>query len=150
MEDFANTSQNKDIIMSLIRANSTKWINYLFILFAFLLPLHKGIENIIVKVIFILFLFIPDLKTKLKLLWQNNFFKAYLAFLVYNLLVILWTPDKIYGLHYIQKYFKNFKTYYPSPNSLSPTSAKMKIFNFFYINYTKIYSIMKYRAEFIS
>jgi len=93
-------------MISFIRLNSIKWINYLFILFAFLLPLNKNIENIIIYLIGLLVLFVPNLKNKLKLLLKNAFFKAYLVFLVYNLIVILWTPDKAYGIYYIQKYIK--------------------------------------------
>ena len=93
-------------MINFIRKNSEKWISYLFILFAFLLPLHRGIENIILAIIIVLFLFTTNLKEKLKSLLNNNFFKAYIIFLIYNLLVILWTPDKLAGIHYVQKYIK--------------------------------------------
>ena len=99
-------------MISLIRLNSAKWINYLFVLFAFLLPLNRGIENTILYLIFFLFLFVPDIKDRIKLLLKNSFFKAYVVFLVYNLIVILWTPDKAYGVYYVQKYIK-YLTIFP-------------------------------------
>jgi len=90
------------------RGNVKIYINYLIILFAGIMVFNKNVANIILYIILVLFLFIPNLKNKIKLLFKSKIFQIFLLFLFYNFLIILWTPDKIYGLYYVKKYFKYF------------------------------------------
>ncbi len=90
------------------RENIYIYINYLFIIFALFIPLNRGISNTILYLSFILFLFIPNLKDKLKIIIKNKIFQIFILFILYNFLVLLWTPDKYYGIKYISQYFRYF------------------------------------------
>ena len=62
-------------------SNITLLINYLFILYAFTLPMAFDTEKIIFKIIFILFLLSGNLKAKLIYALKNKIFQAMLLFL---------------------------------------------------------------------
>jgi len=81
--------------------NIEKTINYLIILYAFLLPLHKGLVSIIGEILIILFFFQPHIKEKLKLLLNEKFFIIFSALFLYGIIINFYSPNSIYGIKYI-------------------------------------------------
>lgn len=78
-------------------------INYLIILYAFLLPLHKGIVTIIGDILVVLFFFQPQIKIKLKFLLNDKFFQIFSALFLYGIFINFYSPNSIYGIKYILK-----------------------------------------------
>jgi len=69
-------------------------LNYLFVIYAFTLPMAFDTEKLILKLIFILFLFSGNLKEKLFFTLQNRIFQAMLLFLSLYALWMLGSEHK--------------------------------------------------------
>ncbi len=76
----------------------------LVLLLAFSVPLYRPWVTVAAPMIMILWLFLPDLRHRLRRLAGHGPTLAVLAFLLLNLLSLLWSSDPGEGLDYLTKY----------------------------------------------
>ncbi|MCF6310136.1 MAG: O-antigen ligase family protein [Sulfurimonas sp.] len=81
------------------------YINYLFVLYAFLVPLSRGAITILTALLFILWLFTDNFKEKIIFLKSNRVAIYLLAFVALSLLSLFWTDNVSSGLYYVRKYW---------------------------------------------
>ncbi|MDA7818357.1 O-antigen ligase family protein [Sulfurimonas sp.] len=81
------------------------YINYIFLLYAFLLPLSRGAITILTALLFILWLFTENFKEKVKFLKSNKTVVYLTSFVLFSLLSLLWTDNVSSGLYYVRKYW---------------------------------------------
>jgi O-antigen ligase len=81
------------------------YINYLFVLYAFLVPLSRGAITILTALLFILWLFTDNFKEKINFLKSNKVVVYLVAFVALSLLSLLWTDNVSSGLYYVRKYW---------------------------------------------
>ncbi len=81
------------------------YINYLFVLYAFLLPISRGGISILTALLFVLWLFSDNFKSKLEFIKSDKTTMYILAFISFSLLSLLWSNDPLGGLAYIRKYW---------------------------------------------
>lgn len=86
-----------------ITVNSS--INYLFLLYAFIVPLSRGLITGLTALLFVLWLFSDNLKEKINFLRSNKIVIYLFAFVAFSLLSLLWTDNVGSGLYYIRKYW---------------------------------------------
>ncbi|QHG91576.1 hypothetical protein CVO_06920 [Sulfurimonas sp. CVO] len=82
-----------------------EYINYLFVLYAFLLPISRAGISILTISLFILWLFTKDFKSKIEFIKSNKVILYFLAFIGFSLLSLFWSNDVISGLEYVRKYW---------------------------------------------
>lgn len=82
-----------------------EYINYLFVAYAFLLPISRGGISILTALLFILWLFTKDFKSKIEFIKSNKTIIYLFAFIGFNLLSLLWSDNISSGLYYIRKYW---------------------------------------------
>jgi O-antigen ligase len=86
--------------------------NYLILLYAFLLPLHKGLVSVIGKILIVLFFFRKDIKDFLIKLWNLKWFKIFLALVIYSIFISFYSSSFSYGLNYtLKKYLPYFEIF---------------------------------------
>lgn len=81
------------------------YVNYIFLLYAFLVPLSRGAITALTALLFILWLFTDNFKEKINFLKSNKVVIYLLAFIAFSLLSLLWTDNISSGLYYIRKYW---------------------------------------------
>ncbi|MBW6489245.1 O-antigen ligase family protein [Sulfurimonas sp.] len=81
------------------------YINYLFVLYAFLLPISRGGISILTALLFVLWLFSNDFSKKIEFIKSNSVILYFLAFVGFSLLSLFWSDDASGGLAYIRKYW---------------------------------------------
>lgn len=81
------------------------YINYLFILYAFLLPISRGGISILSALLFVLWLFSGNFKSKLEFIKSNGVILYFIAFIGFSMLSLFWSSDASSGLEYIRKYW---------------------------------------------
>jgi O-antigen ligase len=82
-----------------------EYINYLFVLYAFLLPISRAGISILTALLFVLWLFTKDFKNKIEFIRSNKVILYFLAFIGFSLLSLFWSNDVISGLEYVRKYW---------------------------------------------
>ena len=82
-----------------------KYINYLFVIYAFSIPLSRGAISILSAVLFVLWLFSDDLKKKLTYLKSNPTIIYLTLFILFSIISLLWSDDFSSGVYYIRKYW---------------------------------------------
>lgn len=82
-----------------------KYINYLFVIYAFLLPISRGGISILTALLFVLWLFSNDFKSKIEFLKSNKAVVSLVLFVAFAIISLLWSADPFGGLHYIRKYW---------------------------------------------
>ena len=80
-----------------IKINSLIFVNYLFIAYAFLLPLSRNLSNIIFTAIIILFFIDGDIKNKLRFIIKDKVISAILIFIFMHIFWLLGTDDFLYA-----------------------------------------------------
>ncbi|MDT8339415.1 MAG: hypothetical protein RQ763_09460, partial [Sulfurimonas sp.] len=80
------------------------YINYIFILYAFLLPISRAGISILTALLFILWLFSNNFSKKVEFIKSNSVILYFLAFIGFSLLSLFWSENVISGLAYIRKY----------------------------------------------
>jgi len=95
-------------LLKYLRNNANFILNYLFVFYAFSIPLDLKIYRFIVIGIYIFFILQEDLKEKIKWILSNRFFHLFIIYIIYQFLVVLWTSDKNYGLRFVLKYIECF------------------------------------------
>lgn len=79
------------------KINSVIFVNYLFIAYAFCLPLSKNFSNIIFSAIIILFFIDGDIKNKLRFIIKDKVILSILAFILIHLLWLFGTDYFLYA-----------------------------------------------------
>ena len=88
------------------RMNLNKYINYLFILHSFAIPISKALTVLTTVLIILLYILEGNFTEKIKILKQNKFILFLFLFLAFSLLSILWNPSSKYeALLYYKKYY---------------------------------------------
>ncbi len=82
-----------------------KYINYLFVIYAFLLPISRGGISILTALLFILWLFSDGFKNKIEFLKSNGVIISLVLFVAFSLISLLWSQEPVGGLDYIRKYW---------------------------------------------
>ncbi|MDD5401285.1 MAG: O-antigen ligase family protein [Sulfurimonas sp.] len=81
------------------------YINYLFVLYAFLLPISRGGISVLTALLFVLWLFSNDFRKKIDFIKSNRAIFYLLAFISFNILSLLWSENISSGIYYIRKYW---------------------------------------------
>ena len=82
-----------------------KYINYLSVIYAFLLPVSRGGISILTALLFISWLFSEDFKSRVGFLKSDRTIFYILAFVGFSLLSLLWSENIPSGIYYIRKYW---------------------------------------------
>ena len=104
--------------LNYLRNNANLILNYLFVLYAFSIPLGLKIYRFVVVGIYLFFILQKNVKGKIKWILNNRFFHLFTIYIIYQFLVILWTPDKNYGLRFVLKYIEYFMPLFIIASSL--------------------------------
>ncbi|MBF0264833.1 MAG: O-antigen ligase family protein [Gammaproteobacteria bacterium] len=92
------------ISLKLESATANKYINYLFMGYAFCLPISKAGTNLLEILIVLLWVFSDNWKEKLRLYKENPFILSISLFISISIISIFWANDFLNGLAYISKY----------------------------------------------
>jgi O-antigen ligase len=93
--------------MKSFRANIEQYLNYLFVAYAFLLPLSRAGMIAIATLMILLSLFDIRLVQKLKSIWQNGTTRAIVIFILFNIISLVWVSSEnlFKATSYISKYW---------------------------------------------
>lgn len=81
------------------------YINYFIILYAFCLPISRAGVSLSIVLIFLFWILEADFKRKFYEIKINYFIMAIFLFIIYSLIAVLWSSDKIFALEYVKKYY---------------------------------------------
>ncbi len=81
------------------------YINYFIILYSFCLPISKAGISLSVIIILLFWILEADFKRKFYEIKINYFIMAIFIFIIYSLIAVLWSSDKIFALEYVKKYY---------------------------------------------
>lgn len=81
------------------------YINYIFVLYAFLVPISRAGIGVTTGLLFILWLFTDDFKQKISYLKSNNVVRYLTFFITFGLLSLLWTDDVGSGINYLRRFW---------------------------------------------
>jgi len=91
--------------MLISRERSTDILNYLFLFYAFAIPLSRFGVVLATFLIFIFWLVEGNLKDKVDTILRSKFFLALFAYLSLLLISIIWSQDIMGGIEYIRKFW---------------------------------------------
>jgi len=93
--------------MQNFRVDVEKYLNYLMLAYAFVLPLSRAAMIAILALMLLLSLFDIRVVEKAKELWKHPFSKAILGFILFNIISLLWVSDENFSkaVRYIVKYW---------------------------------------------
>ncbi len=86
------------------KLNINNIINYVIILFILSIPFNKDITKILSLTLFILWLCEGKFKEKWNLLKSSKVVIAFVLFLIYNYISIIWSSHTISAVYYVNKY----------------------------------------------
>lgn len=92
-------------MISIKKTVPNEYINYIFILYAFLLPISRGGISIFTALLFVLWFFSDNFKSKLEFIKSDKTTIYILAFIGFSLLSLIWSNDSLGGIAYIRKYW---------------------------------------------
>ena len=81
------------------------YINYFIILYSFCLPISRAGVSLSIVLIFLFWILEADFKRKFYEIKINYFIMAIFIFIIYSLIAVLWSSDKIFALEYVKKYY---------------------------------------------
>ena len=81
------------------------YINYLLVLYAFVVPISRAGISILTALIFILWLFTDNFKLCIKKFRSNKIVLYLLLYMCFAILSLLWTDDVYSGINYIRRYW---------------------------------------------
>jgi len=89
------------------RGDIEKYLNYLMLAYAFVLPLSRAGMIAILVLMILLSLFDARVVEKAKVLWKHPFSKAILGFILFNIISLIWVSDEnlAKAANYIVKYW---------------------------------------------
>ncbi|MDQ7086184.1 MAG: O-antigen ligase family protein [Sulfurovum sp.] len=91
--------------MTLAKLPITSYINFIVIMYAFILPISRAGIVFFSLLLILLWLFEAGFQAKYRLLSQNKVILALLGFLLFNILSLLWSNNVGDAYHYIVKYW---------------------------------------------
>lgn len=80
-------------------------ITYLSVVYAFILPLSRGLISMITALLLVLFLFDKNLKQRLLLILHNKVLISVIIFYLFTFSSLLWSDDIKEGLVYLRRYW---------------------------------------------
>ncbi|WP_294878120.1 hypothetical protein, partial [Sulfurimonas sp. RIFOXYB12_FULL_35_9] len=80
-------------------------INYLFILYAFLVPISRAGLSFLTAVLFLLWLFSDNFKKRVDFLKSDKTVIYLVAFIALSILSLLWSDNVSSGIEYIRRYW---------------------------------------------
>lgn len=87
------------------RIDFDKYINYIAIVYAFLLPISRAGISLLTATLFLLWLLDKDLKTRVKSIISNKVIFAILIFFSFSLLSLLWSSNIPEGWKFLRTYW---------------------------------------------
>lgn len=83
-------------------------INYLFVVYAFIIPISRAGVSFFTAVLFVLWLFSDNFKNKLLFLKSDKTSLYIVAFIAFSILSLIWSQNVLSGLDYIRRYWYLF------------------------------------------
>lgn len=81
------------------------YINYIFVLYAFFIPISRGGIVLTTVLLFTLWFFTDDFKKKINFLKSSKIAISLLAFVGFGVLSLLWTDDVGSGINYLRRFW---------------------------------------------
>ncbi|MEN8304493.1 MAG: O-antigen ligase family protein [Campylobacterota bacterium] len=81
------------------------YINYIFVLYAFLVPISRAGIVLTTLLLFVLWFFTDNFKQKISYLKSNSVVKYLTFFIAFGVLSLLWTDDVGSGINYIRRFW---------------------------------------------
>lgn len=81
-----------------------KILNYLIIIYSFLIPISRAGIGILSVLILLVWIFKADIKNDIKFFLQNRFTLLFITFILYSFIAILWSSNLGEGLNYAIRY----------------------------------------------
>lgn len=103
--------------------NSSEILNYLIVMYAFLLPISRAGIVLFTALIFIVWLFKSSIKDDIKFLFKSKFATLLLLFVIYSFIGLLWSSNLDEGVNYAIRYW------YYLPMFVIATSLKKEYLN---------------------
>lgn len=85
--------------------NYEKILNYLILLYAFCLPISRAGTSFASIMLILLWFLEKDYRNKFNQIKNNYLIIIIVIFVVYSLIAVLWSSDKIFALTYVKKYW---------------------------------------------
>jgi len=85
-----------------------QFLNYLIVGYAFLLPLSRAAISLFSILLILIWILDSDFKVKYRLLSKNKIVLSFFAFLLFNILSLLWSDYLIEAFKYVTKYWYLF------------------------------------------
>lgn len=92
-------------IKNLNSSSCKSYINYFILLYAFCLPISRAGVSLSIILIFLFWILEFDFKKKFYEIKHNYFIVLVLIFILYSLVTVLWSSDKIFAFEYVKKYY---------------------------------------------
>jgi len=109
------------------------YINYLLVLYAFVVPISRAGISILTALVFILWLFTDNFKLCIKKFKSNKIILYLVLYMCFAILSLLWTDDVNSGINYIRRYW------YFLPILVMATTLKKEYMKFYlmvcFLNY---------------
>ncbi len=85
--------------------NSSEILNYLIVIYAFLLPISRAGIVLFTALIFIVWLLKSPIKDNIKFLFKSKFVVVFLLFVTYSFIGLLWSSNLDEGINYAIRYW---------------------------------------------
>jgi len=95
-------------ITALKKISINQYINQIFVLYAFLIPVSRAGISILTALLFLLWFFSDDFKGKIQFIKSNKTITYLLLFISFSILSLLWSENVSSGIYYIRKYWYYF------------------------------------------
>lgn len=95
-----------DTLSHQVRIKFLQLLNYIFVLFAFVMPLHRDLGKLTIMLMMIAFLFSLDVKKCYSVFIENRIIQILMVFIVYISVSILWSENKLAGLELVYLMYK--------------------------------------------
>lgn len=89
-----------------IKIKSLRLLNYMVVLFAFVMPLHRDLGKLTIMLMIMTFLFSLDIKKCYAVFIENRILQILTIFIVYISVSILWSKNKLAGLELVYLMYK--------------------------------------------
>ncbi len=93
------------MIKRLKNTSIDSYINYIFVIYAFLIPISRAGIGIATMLLLVLWFFTDNFKQKISYLKSNKTIRYIILFILFSLLSLLWSDDPIGGISYIRRYW---------------------------------------------
>lgn len=101
--DFIKTN---NMISHKIKLKSSQLLNYIIVLFAFVMPLHRDLGKLAIILMIITFLLSLDIKKCYAVFIENRILQTLMIFIVYTSFSISWSENKLAGFEWAYLMYK--------------------------------------------